>query len=388
MNDNQLPTQETLKLITDEPLLKDAKSPAKWPWFLAAFSIVLVVLGFQFGLKVLMQHFTHKNEVLRTLIADENNDNFKALTIPVASKSDQKPRVFNPLKPTYAVERKEHNASSEEVARLQALLKIQERKKRLDEEKKMRLSSAVLELGVPLQSSAVLTANGTGSFGGFGQNSNTAYLNSISNQPIQEVNAGVFGDLRFRIRKGKVLRGVTESAIDSDLPGLIRGHLTENIYGDKGDIVLLPNGASLIGEYRSGGISNGQINLFVVWTRVQLSNGIYATIDSPSSDPLGRAGMSGEVDHHYFQRYGSSFLSSFFSISVATLGVNASDRYNSQAAYRQGLSNSFGQTANQEFQQYASIQNTIRPPQGTEITIMVNKDLSFEQALASLGGQP
>ncbi|MBA3535555.1 MAG: hypothetical protein H0T84_02930 [Tatlockia sp.] len=92
--------------------------------------------------------------------------------------------------------------------------------------------------------------------------------------------------------------------------------------------------------------------------------------------------------HHYFQRYGSSFLSSFFSLSVATLGVNASDRYNSQAASRQGLSNSFGQTANQEFQQYANIQNTIRPPQGTEITIMVNKDLSFEEALASLAGQP
>lgn len=386
MNDSQLPTQETPELITDHPLLKDAKSPAKWPWILAAFCIAMVVSGFQFGTKALMQHFTTRNERSRTVVTDENNPDFKALTMPVASKAEQQPNILKPLV-TDPVEKKANNSQSDELARLQAMLRIQERKQRIDEEEKMRRSSAILELGVPLQNSAVIRTNGTTSEV-VGQNPNTAYLNSISNQPIQEVNAGVFGDLRFRIRKGKVLRGVTESAVDSDLPGLIKGHLTENIYGDEGDIVLLPNGASLIGEYRSGGISNGQVNLFVVWTRVQLSNGIYVTIDSPSSDPLGRAGMSGPVDHHYLQRYGSSFLSSFFSVSVATLGVNASDRYNSEAAYRQGLSNSFGQTANQEFKQYANIQNTIRPPQGTEITILVNKDLSFEEALASLEGQP
>ena len=189
------------------------------------------------------------------------------------------------------------------------------------------------------------------------------------------------GDLRFRILKGKVIQGVTESAIDSDLPGMIRGHVTEDVYGAQGDIPLIHNGDELIGEYRSGDIRNGQTTLYTVWTRLRLQSGITVNLDSAGSDPLGRAGMSGPVDHHYLERYGSAILMSSISAGAALVGVNGEDRYNSSSVFRQGASASFAQTASQELQQNMAIQNSIRPPQGTQISIMVNKDISFEDVL-------
>ncbi|KTD32201.1 hypothetical protein Lnau_3112 [Legionella nautarum] len=379
------PNQQETKLIDDEPVLKDSKGPSKGLWMVAAFLIVLAVITMQFGAKFIFHRFTIKPPSSENMISDEVKE-YKTLPMPQNKKSAEEKKApglvahnedFDVIRYLQSKQR----PMPTDRDNLKALIKRQEEKQRHDDELRMRESPVLLSIGVGSPNRAGMNQRSANPQADFQPNANLAYLNSISNQPIQEVNAGLFGDLRFRIRKGKVLRGVTESAIDSDLPGMIRGHLTQDVYGDQGEIPLLPNGAGLIGEYRSGGISNGQITLFVVWTRVQLSNGIYVTIDSPGSDPLGRAGMTGEVDHHYLQRYGSSLLSSLFSVSAATLGVNSTDRFNSESAYRQGLSNAFAQQANQDFQHYSSIQNTIRPPQGTEITIMVNKDISFEDVL-------
>lgn len=366
------------EIMSDEPVLQDSTPPSKLPWLIAAGVIVLVVTLAQWGVGRLFSPLTKTGNTETAAPAKDSEENRLPMPRPAAKAAVKTtPRPEEDV--TAYLKSKEVNPS-DELARLKLLARVEAQKEVLKNEERMRLSPALLPIGV----SAAHTKAKEGSKGpGYPENPNTAYLESVSAKPIEEVEASRFGDLRYRIRRGKILRGVTESAIDSDLPGLIRGHLTEDVYGDAGDLVLLPNGAGLVGEYRSGGIAEGQISLYVVWTRVQLPNGIVVTLDSAGSDPLGRAGMTGPVDHHYLQRFGSSLLSSFFSVSVATLGVNGQDRYNSTAAYRTGLANAFGQTASQEFQQNATIQNTIRPPQGTEISILVNKDLSFEQVLTT-----
>lgn len=380
MTNNNTSEFENEGILQDAPLLKDSKPPKKWPWIIAAIVIVVVVMSVQFGAHFLMEKITHKNKEANPELR-EDKESFKALPLPLANKMKAAEKSNEAPHDVIAYLEKRKVEAPDELARLRLMARLEERKKAREEIDAMIQSPALLNIGVGVQNASAQPQNSNDTQ--FPQNPNTAYLKSISNQQITEVNADTFGDLRFRIRRGKILRGVTESAIDSDLPGMIRGHVTEDIYGDQGDIVLIPNGASLLGEYRSGDIKNGQMRLYVVWTRLQLSNGIYVTLDSPGSDPLGRAGMTGEVDHHYLERYGASLLTSIVSAGAATWGVNGSDRYNSEAAYRQGISSSFAQTANQELQKNAVIQNTIRPPQGTEISILVNKDISFEDILTS-----
>jgi type IV secretion system protein VirB10 len=91
--------------------------------------------------------------------------------------------------------------------------------------------------------------------------------------------------------------------------------------------------------------------------------------------------MTGNVNQHFMARYGSAMLMSMIGAGASTIGVNPNDEYNSLAMYRQGVATSFAQTARSELQQTAGIQNTIQPPQGTPITILVNRDISFEDVL-------
>ena len=367
-------------LIDDSPIIKDSRKSSRWPWFLAAFGIILVVLLVQFGARSILSTLSNKTKKITTQQASSaGNHGAHELPMPVHEPQSSDTRSTTPVAQYAQSHRREE---SDELARFRLMARIKAHEETRKLEDSMIQSAALVSVGVGVQNAA---ARGNASTderqSGIYQNPNTQYLKSVSGQGVEEVNATLMGDLRFRILKGKVIQGVTESAIDSDLPGMIRGHVTEDVYGAQGDIPLIHNGDELIGEYRSGDIRNGQTTLYTVWTRLRLQSGITVNLDSSGSDPLGRAGMSGPVDHHYLERYGSAILMSSISAGAALVGVNGEDRYNSSSVFRQGASASFAQTATQELQQNMAIQNSIRPPQGTQISIMVNKDISFEDVL-------
>ena len=371
---------EETNLINDNPIIEDSRPSSKWPWFLAAFAIVLAILVVQVGARSMFSAMSDKTKAITSHQASMDNRDENGLPMPVTQplSSDAQGKSMN-ISPY--VQAKQH-AESDELARFRLLARIKAHDDARKQEEEMIQSAALVNVGVGVQNA--VSRGGSSSDGGQNglyQNPNTQYLKSVSGQGVEEINATQMGDLRFRILKGKVIQGVTESAIDSDLPGMIRGHVTEDVYGAQGEIALIHNGDELIGEYRSGDIRNGQTTLYTVWTRLRLQSGITVNLDSAGSDPLGRAGMSGPVDHHYLERYGSAMLMSSISAGAALVGVNGDDRYNSVSMFRQGASASFAQTASQELQQNMVIQNSIRPPQGTPISIMVNKDISFEDVL-------
>ncbi len=371
-----------MESLSDEPILKDSPRSSKWPWFLAAIGVILVVLMIQFGARIMFSSLTEKTKTLSASHTQTSDPARSEHDLPMpeahAVSSDAPGQPLNVGQYLQAKRTQE----SDELARLRLLARIHAHEESQKQEESMIQSAALVSVGVGVQNAAVRGSTSTDERQpGVYQNSNTQYLKSVSGQGVEEVNATMMGDLRFRILKGKVIQGVTESAIDSDLPGLIRGHVTEDVYGAQGDIPLIHNGDELIGEYRSGDIKNGQTTLYTVWTRLRLQSGITVNLDSSGSDPLGRAGMSGPVDHHYLERYGSAILMSSISAGAALVGVNGEDRYNSVSVFRQGASASFAQTASSELQQNMAIQNSIRPPQGTPISIMVNKDISFEDVL-------
>jgi type IV secretion system protein VirB10 len=213
------------------------------------------------------------------------------------------------------------------------------------------------------------------------ENENTLYQKQLAKSESKTMVATAIRDLDYKILQGKIIKGVLETAIVSDLPGMIRGHVTEDVYGEQGDVILIPNGSRLIGQYRSGRLKAGDSRVFVVWQRIIEPNGITIDINSSGSDDLGRAGLSGKVNNHFLQRFGSATLMSIISAGAATAGVHPNDQYNSEAAYRQALSQAFAQTASGELEQNIRIQPTININQGKPITILANQDVSFLQVM-------
>ena len=104
-----------------------------------------------------------------------------------------------------------------------------------------------------------------------------------------------------------MIRGVLETAIQSDLPGMVRAVVAENVWSFDGRRVLIPSGSRLVGEYKSG-IAQGQTRVFIVWTRLLRSDGVSVQLGSNGADELGRAGNAGFVDNHYVERFGSAIL--------------------------------------------------------------------------------
>jgi len=181
------------------------------------------------------------------------------------------------------------------------------------------------------------------------------------------------------IAEGELLHGVLETPINSDLPGMVRAVVTQPIYAYTGNSPLIPAGARLIGQYASM-VRGGQDRAFVIWNRVLLPNGVSVALNSPGADRLGRGGMGADsIDHHFFERFGNATLLSVIGAGTANVGVNADDRYNSAAAYRQAIAESFQQSASQALDDASDIKNTLNINQGKRITVFVAHDLSFYQ---------
>jgi type IV secretion system protein VirB10 len=211
----------------------------------------------------------------------------------------------------------------------------------------------------------------------FSNDPNTAFLQATSNSDSPErAYASQFAPQPYLIGQGKFIFATLSVAIHSDLPGQVSAIVSQDVYGEQGHQVLIPRGSRLIGEYKSG-LANNQSRLFVVWTRVIQPNGISVMIGSEGTDALGEAGLTGNVNGHFFARFGTATLISLIAAGASTVGVNPDDQYNSMAAYRQAASQSLAQQSANVLGQTANIPPTVQVAQGSKVVVFVNKDLDF-----------
>jgi type IV secretion system protein VirB10 len=170
------------------------------------------------------------------------------------------------------------------------------------------------------------------------------------------------------VAEGTIIPAVLETAVNSDLSGYVRALVSRDVRGFDGTVVLVPRGARLTGQYRSG-LSAGQKRVYITWTRLLRPDGVTVQLASPGIDALGQSGTSGKVDSHNGARYTPTVLLSILSGALNALASTTSIVLNSgqsaQDAASQALANG------------ARIPPTIRVPQGEPIQVFVTRDLDF-----------
>jgi len=171
------------------------------------------------------------------------------------------------------------------------------------------------------------------------------------------------------IPQGAVIPAVMETAINSDLPGLARAMVTRDVKSFDGSTVLIPRGSRVIGQYKSG-VAMGASRVFVIWTRVIRPDGVTIQIGSPAADPLGRGGLEGKVDRHFFTRFGGSIM-----MSVLNAGVAAVSNVRTNSQIYIGSATEAANLANSA--KPSTTSPTIQTPQGAPVTIFVARDLDF-----------
>ena len=173
--------------------------------------------------------------------------------------------------------------------------------------------------------------------------------------------------------QGTVIPAILETAINSDLPGFVRAVVSRDVKGFDGSTVLIPRGSKLIGQYRSG-VAAGQSRAFVVWSRVLTPEGVSVEIGSPAADRLGRGGLDGETNTHFFQRFGGAIM---LSVLSAGLQAAAGNSGNTNTAIVIGSPQQASNIASIALQKQIDIPDTITVAQGTPIRVFVARDLDF-----------
>jgi type IV secretion system protein VirB10 len=193
-----------------------------------------------------------------------------------------------------------------------------------------------------------------------------------STQGVGRVRAGVFANRSSSVAQGTLIPAILETAFDSTRPGFARAIVSRDVRGFDGTRILIPRGSRLTGEYRSD-IQPGQRRALINWTRLLRPDGVTIGLGSPATDTLGRGGVSGHYNSHFWERFGSAILQ-----SALDVGVNLATRAASGNVIL-ALPGST-QALSPVLLQSARIVPTVTVPAGTSISVFVARDLDFSGA--------
>jgi type IV secretion system protein VirB10 len=186
---------------------------------------------------------------------------------------------------------------------------------------------------------------------------------------------------KFEVKAGWLIPAVLEQQLNSDLPGLIRALVRENVYDSaSGRYILVPAGSTLVGIYNSH-VGYGQSALQAVWQRVIFPDGSSLSLGGfEGDDNTGAAGFRDQVDNHWGRILSGALLTSLFSA-----GIELSQGTNSSVLQSPSVGQQVGQAVGQQVGQLGvevtrrnlNIQPTIVVRPGYRFFVRVEKDIPF-----------
>lgn len=197
----------------------------------------------------------------------------------------------------------------------------------------------------------------------------TDFNDQLSHSAIQTVRATMVADRNLLLSAGTVIPCTLQTAINSTQAGFVSCVINHDVYSENGRIVLIDKGTKVLGQY-SGGITQGQARLFVLWTRALTPRGVAIDLGSPAADSLGRAGLPGGVDTQFWARFGIGLVISVLEDASQIAG---------RAVANEGSNTTQvpGQVGQTVLQQTMQIKPILKKNQGDTAAIFVAKDFDF-----------
>lgn len=197
----------------------------------------------------------------------------------------------------------------------------------------------------------------------------TDFSDQLSHSAIQTVRATMVADRNLLLSAGTVIPCTLQTAINSTQAGFVSCVINHDVYSENGRIVLIDKGTKVLGQY-SGGITQGQARLFVLWTRALTPRGVAIDLGSPAADSLGRAGLPGGVDTQFWARFGVGLVISVLEDASQIVG---------RALANEGSNTTQvpGQTGQTVLQNTMNIKPILKKNQGDTAAIFVAKDFDF-----------
>ena len=177
----------------------------------------------------------------------------------------------------------------------------------------------------------------------------------------------------YLLSAGSVIPASLMSGLRSDLPGLVTAQVTANVFDSStGRILLIPQGARLVGSYDSV-VAFGQRRALVIWQRILLPDGSSLRIDNvPATDASGYAGLQDKLDFHTWTLLKGIVLSTLLGVGSELTVSGDSDLVR---AIRQSTQQNVARAGDQLTSRNLNVQPTLTVRPGTNVLLVVHKDL-------------
>ena len=275
--------------------------------------------------------------------------------------------------------------SDAELARLAAERENAEQRRRQQElaerrEEQQRLMALrVVSPSVVFDDKARSSGGDTGGTS-LGRNPSNADRNRAfveNGAPSAEItSAEVIANPSKTVLQGTLIGATLENAVDSSLPGNVIATVNNSIYSFDGSQILIPSGSRVFGSYSSD-IVLGQGRILVRWSRIVTPEGQSVEISAFGGDQQGRSGIAGHVNSRFGQRFGGAALISLIGAAPAI----AADYYAADSEIAsdtaENIGENFSGATDSVLSEYASLPPIITIEQGSQVSIMVDRDLEF-----------
>lgn len=184
---------------------------------------------------------------------------------------------------------------------------------------------------------------------------------------------------------GTVIPASLMTGLNSEAPGPVIAQVTQSIYDSlTGRNLLIPQGARLIGEYKSS-TRYGQSRVVIIWQRLIMPDGAERMLGEPAVSPDGAAGLSGEVDNHWGGVFGAAILGTLINVGVAATedpeltfsGIGAVSRDPVDRAIQDGVQRAATSVTARIVDRSLAIPPTIRVGAGARISVIVTRRSAF-----------
>lgn len=180
----------------------------------------------------------------------------------------------------------------------------------------------------------------------------------------------------YVLQAGAVIPAALITGIRSDLPGHISAQVTQNVFDSPtGRVLLIPQGARLVGEYDSEVVA-GQSRVLLAWDRLILPGGRSIRLDrQPGADASGMAGLEDKVDNHWGRMLRAALISSLLGVGTELVSGDDSGLVR---ALRSGVQDGTNEAERRVVERELSVPPTLTVRPGFAFRMVVTRDLVLE----------
>lgn len=214
---------------------------------------------------------------------------------------------------------------------------------------------------------------------------------AVATGPVQPAGfaatrAYMLPDPTLMMTRGKVIPCTVLPAIDTTLTGTVSCVTAVDATGADNKVSLMDRGTYCVGQ-QGGGVTHGQRRVGIIWQRCETPQHVMVPLGADAGDSLGRPGIPGTVDNHFWDRFGAAIALSLIT-NVGPYLVATAQRGNGNTTIAFPAITGPQEVMSEVLKSTMDIRPTVTARQASEVLIYLAGDIDFRDVYSLERRQP